>query len=123
MAHSYSAYLIRDRDLALGEVWSLIPPTWPERVDFHHVTFEFPSAELPPDVASAYIVGRAINERADALVMAIDGSTERPDGGIWHITYSLASGVSPKDSNGAIAAGWKTLDHDIHLSLIPAVLA
>ena len=42
-----------------------------------------------------------------ALVVAIGGGTARPDGGTYHITWSLGPGRRPVDSNGVIRShGW-----------------
>jgi hypothetical protein len=57
----------------------------------------------------------------EALVVALDGSTARPDGGTWHITWSLADDRAARDSNAALAQGaWKPRDGG-RIDLIPAV--
>jgi hypothetical protein len=44
-------------------------------------------------------------------VISIDGTTDRPDGSTWHVTWSLADGCAAKESNAVIAAhGWPALD-------------
>lgn len=46
----------------------------------------------------------------EALVVAIDGSTARPDGKVWHITWSLGDGRAARESNDVIARlGWVTM--------------
>lgn len=68
---------------------------------------------VPPEPAGeARIVGRADDGLGvEAMVVAIDGSTRRPDGGTWHVTWSLAEGRAPKESNAVIAEkGWQPLD-------------
>lgn len=101
------------------------PPEWPD-VIADHVTLEMGadrSAPLPNDTTGE-IVG-AINdeEGLQALVVAIRGDTERPDGSTYHITWSLdrARGREPIQSNQVIAEhGWRPLDNPIPITLIPA---
>ena len=90
------------------------PPAYP-RVVAHHVTFksgdEARDAEIPDPVTRAEIVGRADDgEGVEAYVVAIDGDTGRPDGGTWHITWSLGQGREARESNDVLAKGWKTID-------------
>lgn len=79
------------------------------------------TADPPPPVRNARIVGRADDgEGVEAMVVAISGSTLRPDGGTWHVTWSLAEGRAAKESNETIARlGWKQLDGG-DLKLFPA---
>ena len=54
-------------------------------------------------------------------MVALDGSTRRPDGGIWHITWSLAEGRAACQSNAALAMrAWKPRDGGA-IVLTPAV--
>ena len=99
------------------------PPRYPEAVA-DHVTFltrVAPDALLPPE-AEAEIVGRADDGAGvEAMVVAIDGITDRPDGSTWHITWSLRPGREAKESNDVIGArGWARFDAPIALRLIPA---
>jgi len=63
---------------------------------------------VPEPIGQAEIVGHADDgDGVEAYVVAIDGSTQRPDGGTWHITWSLAPGRSARESNDVIAErGW-----------------
>lgn len=102
------------------------PPTYPNIVA-HHVTLQSShGAGDPPLPAAAHgqVVGRADDGAGvEALVVAIAGTTERPSGGHYHITWSLAEGRRAKESNDVIAArGWQELDGG-HVKLVPAVLA
>lgn len=78
-----------------------------------HVTFG-PAGESEdmPRASSARIVGRADDgEGVEAMVVAIDGSTDRPTGGTYHVTWSLAPGREARESNEVIAArGWQPLE-------------
>lgn len=76
---------------------------------------------MPDLSANARIVGRADDGRGvEAMVVELDGSTTRPDGGIWHVTWSLADGREARESNDVIAIhGWAALDGPA-LALLPA---
>jgi hypothetical protein len=94
-----------DRDALLRE----FKPRY-ARVVAHHVTFAAQvdaKAPLPKPVTAA-VAGLADDGAGvQALVVEIDGSTERPDGGTYHITWSLAHGRKAAESNVAIKAlGW-----------------
>lgn len=70
------------------------------------------TADPPEPVGAACIVGHADDGAGvEAMVVAIDGSTRRPDDGTWHVTWSLAEGRTAKESNAVIARlGWQALD-------------
>jgi hypothetical protein len=89
-----------------------------------HVTLKANvAASTPrPDTVRARIVGEADDgEGVQAMVVAIDGATERPGGGTFHITWSLAEGRKAKESNDVIAAGgWRRFDEAIDVKLEPA---
>lgn len=100
-----------------------LPPRF-EHVIADHVTLAAkvsPGAPLPPP-AEGLVVGRADDgEGVDAMVVTIDGSTDRPGGGTYHITWSLAPGRRAQESNDVIAArGWAALDTPIPVTLRPA---
>ncbi|WP_240913747.1 hypothetical protein [Sphingomonas sp. HDW15A] len=88
-----------------------------------HVTLEVKAhaKPLPPDVKSA-IVGWSDDGRGvQAMVVSIDGITNRPDGSTYHITWSLAPGRKAKESNDVIREkGWTPIDPPIPLKLRPA---
>lgn len=101
--------LDREARLALQETY---PPRY-GRVVADHVTLPQQDEEAVPEpVGFATVVGRADDgEGVEALIVAIDGSTERPDGGTWHVTWSLGPGREARESNEVIAArGWDPLD-------------
>ena len=95
-------------------------PRYPEAVA-DHVTLKVGGGELPPEV-KAVIVGRADDEQGvEAMVVTIDGSVDRPDGSTYHITWSLGSGRTAKESNDVLKeGGWQELDHPIPITLTPA---
>ena len=100
-------------------------PRWPD-VIADHVTLDAKAdvrTPLPSSV-SAQIVGEFDDgEGLQALVVAVDGSTDRPDGSTYHITWSLdrSRGRKPVESNDVIRArGWRPLKQPVPVALIPA---
>lgn len=97
------------------------PPRY-GRVVAHHVTLKFGDrdAQTPGEV-TAQVVGEADDGAGvQAMVVAIGGSTARPDGGTFHITWSLAPGREARESNAVIAArSWTPLDAPVPVRLIP----
>lgn len=99
------------------------PPRYGETVA-DHVTFEAHlavDAPLPAE-RDGEVVGRADDdEGVEALVVRIGGTTDRPDGSTWHITWSLAHGREAVESNTVIAErGWAPVEPPIPLTLRPA---
>jgi hypothetical protein len=97
------------------------PPMFSDFIG-HHVTYEFGvSYDTPlPSYNSMEVVGYALdNDGLEALVVAIDGSTDRLDGSTYHITWSLdrSAGFKPVDSNRVIrTSGWTKLPKSINIS-------
>ena len=88
----------------------------------HHVTLQsgVPETEpLPPQVACE-IVGEADDGKGvQALVVEIDGTSDRPDGSTYHITWSLADGRQARESNDVIRDhGWTPVERT-PVKLIP----
>jgi hypothetical protein len=99
------------------------PPVYRDVVA-DHVTLDAhagPGARLPGE-KSGRIVGMADDGRGvQALVVAIDGTTDRPGGGTYHITWSLDRGRRPVESNHVLARqGWRRLSEPRDVSLHPA---
>ena len=113
-----------DRADRASLLWQFVP-VWPDVVA-DHVTLDAKArndAPLPPD-SKAEIVG-SISDGAglQALVVAIDGSTDRPDGSTYHITWSLdrRRGRKRVESNAVIAErGWSQLDQPVPIRVTPA---
>lgn len=76
---------------------------------------------LPHEVA-ARAVGHADDGLGvEALVVEIGGTTDRPGGSTYHITWSLGPGRRAVQSNDVIAAQpWQPLKKPVPLTLIPA---
>jgi len=98
----YTGWLVEpdDREALLAR----FPPRYPEVVA-HHITQKFGDrAASAPSETEGEIVGEADDGRGvQALVVRIGGTTDRPDGSTYHITWSLAPGRAAKESNQVIA--------------------
>ena len=96
------------------------PPTY-ERTVADHVTFGRGRDLTLPDVSVAQLVGRADDGGGvEALVVSLAGSTDRPTGGTYHITWSLGPGRKPVESNDVIAAqGWRPVAEGGTVRLTP----
>jgi len=87
----------------------------------HHVTLKFgDSSARPPRDTVGQIVGEADDGRGvQAMVVRIDGDTARPDGGTFHITWSLAEGREARESNDVIARdGWRPFEAPLPVRLL-----
>jgi hypothetical protein len=96
------------------------PPKY-ENVVADHVTLRVGAGSLP-DKPDARIVGRADDgESLECLVVELDGTTDRPDGSTYHITWSLGPGRRAIESNDVLRErGWKRIDAPIPVELEPA---
>lgn len=108
-----------------AELLGRFPPRWPDIVA-DHVTLQVDAPEdapLPLE-ATGEVVGRVDDGRGlQALVVRIGGTTDRPDGSTYHITWSLdrKRGRRAADSNEVLARqGWVNLPEPVPLSLRPA---
>jgi hypothetical protein len=77
---------------------------------------------LPGKPDSSRIVGRADDGRSlECLVVELDGTTYRPDGSTYHITWSLGPGRRARESNDVLRnQGWKPLPAASDVTLVPA---
>jgi hypothetical protein len=104
------------------ELLERFPPVYAEAVA-DHVTLRPRVAvdALLPDESDGAIVGRSDDERGvEAMVVQMGDTTGRPDGSIYHITWSLGKGRRAKESNDVIAAfGWQPIDPPIPVRLRP----
>ncbi len=90
----------------------------------HHVTLASKSPDPLPEPSVGEIVGMADDgEGVQAMVVSIDGTTDRPGGGTFHITWSLAEGRRARESNDAIGqGGWTAIALPVPVTLHPALL-
>jgi hypothetical protein len=96
------------------------PPMY-ENVIADHVTLRVDGTELPPK-PQARIVGRADDGKSlECLVVELDGTTDRPDGSTYHITWSLGAGRKAIESNDVLRdQGWQQVSPPIPIELEPA---
>lgn len=103
------------------ELLKRFPPRYPNAVA-DHVTLKFgdAGARLPTET-EGQIVGEADDGAGvQAMVVRIGGTTDRPDGSTYHITWSLADGRQAKESNDVIAGhGWRAFEAEIPVRLEP----
>ena len=110
--------------LQRDELLRRFPPRYGDAIA-DHVTLQAHAApgDLPEPVEAA-IVGRADDDDGlECMVAAINGTTDRPDGSTFHITWSLdrAKGRQPRDSNDVLRQrGWTPLDRAIPIATRPA---
>ncbi len=105
-----------------NELLSRLPPRYPEVVA-DHVTLRSKvgkDSRLPGETIGA-IVGFSDDGRGvEAMVVRIGETTARPDGGTYHITWSLAEGRTAHESNDVIAVcGWRPVEPPIPVRLEP----
>lgn len=87
-------------DSARVELLSRFKPKF-NHVVAQHVTLKYGAneSESIPDVRSAKVIGYAFNDSIECVVVEIEGTPRRPDGGIYHITLSHNENARPVDSN------------------------
>lgn len=97
------------------------PPKFPEFIG-HHVTYRTgaKSDQPLPEATTFRVVGYACDDAGiEALVVEVDGTTVRPDGRTYHITWSLDrdAGFKPVKSNELIASnGFEKLPSPINIT-------
>ena len=99
------------------------PPAFAEVVA-HHVTLQVGGDCDLPKEKEGQVVGEIDDgEGVQALVVCIGGTTDRPDGSTYHITWSLRPGRKAKESNDVIRKlGWRGITKAIPIKLEPARL-
>ena len=109
-----------ERELLLGR----FPPRY-ENVVADHVTLRSdatPDTPLPAEPGTSKVLGRADDGIGlECLVVELDGTTERPDGSTYHITWSLGPGRRARESNDLLRnKGWDYIEKPIPVELTPA---
>jgi hypothetical protein len=111
----------RDRATLLAR----FTPAWPD-VIAHHVTLASKTIDPLPTETAGEIVGHVDDgEGLQALAVAIHGTTDRPDGSTYHITWSLdeAAGREARQSNDVLRErGFHRLAAPIPIRLTPSEL-
>ena len=99
------------------------PPKY-ENVIADHVTLRVGAApDTPlPKRRDARVVGHADDGTSlECLVVELDGTTDRPDGSTYHITWSLGTGRQARESNDVLRdRGWEHIAAPIAVELEPA---
>lgn len=106
MKLGYAGYLLDENQrLQLAQIFI---PKFKQFVG-HHITTAFNVTEqsIPAAPTESLIVGYTADDGLEALVVAINGSTERIDGRTFHITWSLIPEIrKPVDANKLIETVW-----------------
>ena len=99
------------------------PPRYDKTIADHVTLRTGATAQTPlPRKPEALIVGRADDgDSLECLVVALDGTTDRPDGSTYHITWSLGPGRKAHESNDVLRdKGWEPIPAPIPVTLEPA---
>lgn len=111
-----------------ADLLAALPPAYPD-VIADHVTLKVGAhdREPLPEATTGQVVGVADDSLGvQALVVSIGGSTARPGGGTYHVTWSIdrKRGRRPVDSNRVIAErGWTPLSEPRSIALLPATIS
>jgi hypothetical protein len=111
LREGYAAFEVPER--ARNELARLFPPKFPQFIG-HHITSVFGvkrDDKLPLPLGykvAVRVVGYAVEDGLEALVVTVNNATHREDGKRYHITWSLdrSKGKKPVDSNDLIARGF-----------------
>lgn len=100
------------------------PPRYPNIIADHVTLMSNADTEPLPEPVEAAIVGHADDhDSLEAMVVMIDGKTGRPDGSVFHITWSLdkSKGRQARESNDLLNdRGWTAIGDLIPIDLEPA---
>ena len=106
-----------------AELLQQFPPKY-RAVDADHVTLTVRASRKAalPEETHGEIVGRGDDGRGvEAMVVRIAGTTDRPDGSTYHITWSLEPGRKAKESNDVLREqAWVPFDLPMPVRLQPA---
>ena len=109
-----------------SELLTRFPPSYGEPVA-DHITLRSRVAgdSALPEENRGEIIGRSDDgQGVEAMVVRIDGTTDRPDGRTYHITWSLQAGRHARESNDVIAqCDWQPIDPPVVVKLHPASFA
>ena len=112
-----------DRDQR-NELLQQFPPRYPNVVADHVTLHVGADRAALPEETRGEIVGRIDDcNGVEAMVVRIGGTTDRPDGSTYHITWSLADGRRARESNDVLAARpWEPIVPPISIRLRPSRL-
>jgi hypothetical protein len=107
------------------ELLQQFPPRY-QNVVADHITLRSKASEHAPlpEEALGEVVGRVDDGAGvEALVVTIGGTTDRPDGSIYHLTWSLSPGREARESNEVLASRqWELFDLPMPVKLLAARL-
>ena len=120
---NYTAYVLDQSSRDTLE--KRFPPKY-EKFIGHHITYQFgvPADNETPPPAHVKVVGYIDSgDGLEALVVAVNGSSTRPDGQIFHITWSLnPDKYKPVDSNQLLKQKRFTIIRAIPIATSPELL-
>lgn len=103
----YSAFNLTES--ARKELLNKFPAKF-EKTVAHHITYKYmPEDQTIPDVHSVRVVGYACGDNIECVVVEVDGSTQRPDGKVFHITLSHNKETKAVESNLLLEQGWEAV--------------
>jgi hypothetical protein len=119
MNHTNQHWELDDAERAV--LLEQFPPVWPD-IYAHHVTCGWCEDVSLHDVETGHIVGVVDDGKGlQALVVEINGTVHRPDGNLFHITWSLdkSRGRKPVDSNNVLKnIAWRRIDRPVAIKLL-----
>lgn len=122
LTEMYTAYEL-DRK-SRQRLASVFPPKYSDFIG-HHITHRMvkkTDMSLPSQPKSIKVVGYADDgDSLEALVVEVNGKIHRPDGKIYHITWSLdkSKGRKPVQSNGLVMNGYEPVNPPIEIFAKP----
>jgi hypothetical protein len=100
---------------------NLFSSAYPDVIADHVTLSSGSDAKRPPKDTNADVVGQVDDGAGvQAFVVRIGGTTDRPDGSTYHITWSIdrSKGRHARDSNDVIRTlGWQALDQPVPITL------
>lgn len=115
---AYSCYLVNPE-----QIKSITQPV--HKIHYmHHITVDFGipnDSPLPPKPKDVRVIGLASDDKAQALVVSVDGKKLRSDGRPFHITVSTADNVKPYYSNRLLESGYTPIN-PINIDLEPSIV-
>ena len=91
-----------------NKLMALFPPKYPNVLG-HHITEKFgvKNGEVPEQPKQVLIIGYINNgEDVEGFLVEVDGTTDRPSGGKYHLTWSIdrSKGAKPVHTNNYVNA-------------------
>lgn len=99
----YTGYLLSESHRAI--LMELFPPKY-ERFIGHHITHTFgvPASTPAPEAPTTVEIVGYLDDGAgvEGFLVEVDGSSSRPDGSKFHITWSVAQGRKAVETNNIL---------------------